>query len=791
MANEPNFTPVPDSVQKTPGGAGINQTPFANASANGGTQMFAMGVATVIQVDYEKHEVTLRAESGESLQYVVPLTHPGAGGRHFLGTMPMPGDNALVGYGSAEGSTTRQPYVVGWFPSVTSGHDWWVTQPFAQDEHNLTPAEQVKFEGIANRVRHKMRHMLPGNVVASSGQGADLVLDEGVLLANRRGNEVRLRDQDQAFIVRSLQQFHAGAGFRVYGGIVQRDANLLPTSMFSDGTDWDAAQQVSADGTPIDPADLEKSSIKSRKLTPHPLFQRDADLVAEVTLESGFPSHLDPNEFLQNGLFIDVTGSYTSTGRGATYGGKAMYRVSDSVGANAANNANADALTEYRIEVTHTSDGTLPVTEQTDGFDADRLPSSPPRVPSPLNSSSSFVEFVLGSVVGNDPFSVPGRPLYGLPLSASVFADPAATVAVPSIGTGVGRDLGEHAAVLLRVSNPFGTASAPSFWSVTKDGRVKFSVAGPGTDFSVEGSFGSGVRLAAGRSPAGESLRLNAGGRVSVRAEKGDNTGRGVEITSGGTVLIRGAGVAGTTIPTGKMSEPGLTLQSDTDALIKASGAVIFSAQSVNFQDTAVLGFSAGSGLALKAGDSISQVSKTSDKTTMGKSVESFSGPKDGLPTNGAVREVNITATPLTGFAGGTSDKYSNVYGDRFESFTAGSHTTSVVVGNATYMVGTGTWTASAGSNSVVIGTATGVAVTATTGVATFAAAAGAVSINGSTAVVVTSQGPVAIKGTAVILTALGKSAGGIICGSDLDTLSGIPLSLRGLGSTNHLLLSG
>ena len=793
---EPNFRPVAVSTMKSPGSAGIREANLPKMSANEGPQMYAMGVATVISVDYEKHELTLRSENGEPFQHTVPMTYPSAGGRHFLGALPLPGDVALIGYGAAESGKTRQPFVVGWFPTVTAGHDWWVTQPFSPNEFNLTPKDAVTFEGLANRVRHKMRHMLPGNIVASSSQGADLVLDEGVMLANRRGNEVRLRDQDQAFVVRSLQQFHAGAGFRSYHGLVQRDATFLPTSMFSDGTDWDAPAQLDADGTPLMNNALGTDSTPNRRLTPHPVFQRGSDgkrtatfPTQDGTTRNPFGGNVDPYVFLQKGLFIDTNGSRLSAVGEAAYGGKVMYRVT-SDGTNAVVDNQADALTEYRVEVSHTSDGTLPVTEQTDGFDADRLPDTQPRLPSSLNQSPSapFIEFVMGSVVGNDPFSMSGRVLYGLPLKTTVFSD---SVASPSIDSGVGHDIGEHAAVLLRVTNPTDSTSPPTFWSVTKDGRARLSVVGPGTDFSAEASFGSGLHMAAGRSPSGESLRFGGAGKITLRAEKGDLQGRGVEITSGGTVFIRGAGVAGTAIPTGTMSEPGLTLQSDTDALIKAAGAVIFSAKSINFQDTPVLGLSAGSALSLRAGDSMSQVSKTRDVTSMGKSMETFSGPKDGLPTNGAVREINITASPATGFVGGTSDKYSNLYGDRDETLTAGSHTTTVLVGEATYQVGLGLWAGKAGTNFVLADSAAGVQVVASVGTAVFSAAAGAAEISGSTSVIVSSVGPTTIQGVTVTLTAFGTSTGGIVCGSDIDPVSGKPLALLGMGSTNHLLAPG
>ena len=304
-------------------------------------------------------------------------------------------------------------------------------------------------------------------------------------------------------------------------------------------------------------------------------------------------------------------------------------------------------------------------------------------------------------------------------------------------------------------------------------------------------NFASGLRIASGATPGGESVRIDARGRIRLRAEGSDREGRGIDLQStSGTVYIRGTGQAGTTMPSGTASEPGVTVQSDTDILLKASKSVVFSAQSIVLKDVANFSLGANSALVLNAGDTISQSSKTRNTTSLGKSVETFSGPKDGLPTNGAVRDININTTPATGFVGGTADSYSLVYGNRSEVILAGNHATAVAIGNATYAVGVGTWMASSGSNTLVASPA-GVSVLAAAGTATFTAAAGATAISGSTSALITSAGPVVLRGAVVTLTAPGIKVGGIISGSDIDPIFGVPLVLLGLGSPTHLLAAG
>ncbi len=174
-----------------------------------------LGVAKVLSLDYEEMHVTLRMLSGAAEDYArlpVPLTFPGAGNRHFFGAMPQVGDHCIVGWipqESEQPDSTRIPVILSWIlPGIWPARDWAMTAGFSSDELDLgIEKNQQLVEGVHDRIRRKLRHMQPGNIVASSSQGSDLVLDEGVTLANRRGNEIRLRDQDQALVTRSLQIF--------------------------------------------------------------------------------------------------------------------------------------------------------------------------------------------------------------------------------------------------------------------------------------------------------------------------------------------------------------------------------------------------------------------------------------------------------------------------------------------------------------------------------------------------------------------------------------------------------
>lgn len=776
---------------------GLGGNKFDKTSANEGPQRYALGIATVSRVDHEKLEVNLVIESGEKFQNVaIPLTFPGAGSRHFLGSIPMPGDACVIGWGMGESGSTRTPYIVSWIiPGVTAGYDWWPKQPYETDEFGMLPKDRQYLEGVANRIRHKLRHMEPGGVYASSAQGSDLILDESATLMNRRGNEVRLRDHDQAIIVRSLQQFHAGAGFRVYGGMVQRDAKLLPTQMFSDGTYWDQPQQVDAEGNPLSSTSLGDSPYSPSKLTPEMVFQRDED--GEPLADLIFPTNVDPYDFLQRGLFIDKAGNIDSTQpNSAVYGGKPMFRVSSDAGTNGVTNTASPTFTEYRIEIAHTSDGTLPVTEQTDGFDADRLP--PTTTPDdeeletgegfPITESQAeaapFIESVMGTVVGNDPFTSEGAALYGLPLKPSIFDGETRS---PKMVSGVGVPVDAHAATMFRLNPPVSTGSRPTFWSTTKSGRFMASIAGPPSEFSAEMSLGSGMKMGAG-SRNGESLVADFEGATVIRSRLGrnlDNIGILISSDSGAVKLFAGGATqegGAAARETGQTDPPALILESATSTLIKASQKLRLSATEVSFENIQAMSFNGSTSLDFQSGDGISHSSNTYVQSSTGKSTFNYSGPKGQNPSNGALRETQFTSAVPVPVA--TVDKYNIAVGSRVERITSGNHSTTVVVGNQTYSSAGGLLTLAAGG----IGAAAPSNITMSAGnitgrapVVSWTATGGAMSLS-ATALASISSG-VAISLTAPKVSVVGPHLppGAVLTDGCLNPVTGTPFVASGV----------
>lgn len=770
---------------------------------------WGLGVAKVIVVDYEELFVTLRMQKGSSDEFVrlpVPITFPGAGNRHFFGAMPEVGDHCIVGWMPQESSQpdgTRTPVILAWMvPGTWPARDWAVTAGFSPDEFDLgMEKNQALVKGVHDRIRRKLRHMQPGNVVASSSQGSDVVLDEGVTIANRRGNEFRLRDQDQAAVTRALQRFDALAGVRAYHGMVQRDAQLLQTQMVSDGKVWDGGVQ-SVGEAPLKDSQLPEDPVLKRGFlapTARVLRKKPEDDGTLVRAVLPLEPHLDPYQFLQRGGFINSSGFVVDQRHKPTavYGGKPIFRVAAQSTVNAVLEPDRQTLTEYRIEVNHTSDGRLPVTEQTDMFDADRLPPTAPggeqSVGTPPNRP--FIEWVLGSVVGNDPFSSIGRPQYGVPLVFTVFdgdqpnprVGPAKIVANQESGASP-TPIEEHAATLFRIRPPLSAGQiSETFWSFNKKAQLKAALGGPVKENSAEIALAGGLKLS-----VGGAVGLLFNGGIKLGSQRGGQTDNvGVDLDGGsGAVRIMGGGPISEGERSARRqdgqetSTPSVLVKSEGSTRLEATKKTEIRSETVETTGSTV----SMTGQQVVALQSPQAVRVSGDDVTIssgGKRSETFSGPKGLNPANGPLLERSFSTT----IPGITVDQTTYESGSRKEVFKLGSHETTVKVGNLTYQTFSGTLVARSGGSKLEL-SGSGFSGSATTGDVTLEAVAGTSTFKGFSGVQVESEsGSAIIKGSlGVQLQAplVGPDQGGILCSGSLEPLTGLPYSTWGVGAVAH-----
>lgn len=725
-----------------------------------------LGVAQVINVNYEEFFVTLRIIIGndfENERVPIPLTFPGAGTRHFLGAMPTVGDYCVCGWipqdtigtGLRNKKGTMTPVPLAWIPrGAWLGHDWVFTSPFTEEEYEMSPKQKDELRGIYTQHRHKRLHMRPGDVVASSSKGSDILLNEGVYITNRRANEIRLRDQDQALVVRSQQQFHIMSGARIYGGMVQRDRGILQGAI--SGGSRAGARQIDTEGNPIKYA---SSGLSLYDFAPS---------IGNIGLEND----LTPDSIMAQQGFILRSGS--------VYGGKPMYRVAIDPKNSPIDNTLGDTVptfTEYRIEVNHYSDGLLPVSEQTEGLNEDNDP--------------SLVEVVYGTVVGNYNDGD-----YGVPLVASVFPTPSVQ------GIKNKHTLKDHLASLFKVNalDDDGGALEPTFFAVNKDGRVKVSIGGKkdtnSLDLRVKGNtrlnFEGGLEFHS-RKPfkiktTDQTDDRNVG--IDLSSDKG-----AILIHAGGNVLPSNSEILN---PSGKNGQPQKTPSihiKSPNTLIEGDETVEINTQQATLQATQTIDIEGGNSINMVVGDGIIKAqSKQWDQSTVGKADYNYSGPltgHTGLPSNQKLplRKTTFTSTTLLKE---DVDEHLYAVGSRKEQFISGDHTTTMAVGNMTYNVTLGKHTINAGLNKRTFSATTGYSLAVQTGAITSQALSGANAIVGSASVSISTGGAASITAAGVItLSSPGGGKGGILSSSTINPMNGQPFGspTNGLlGSKKHIL---
>lgn len=711
-------------------------------NTSSGWSSLSCALARVTQVFWEDMRVSIRVITGEDSQPSiegVEIYSNTVGARHFLGAMPTVGDVCVCAWfvqNTNAQAGQKTPAIIGWLPRTTFlGHDWLPLQDFSPKEGALnTPKERREARAVATRRRHKLRHMEPGNIVASSSQGSDLVLDESATLINRRLNEIRLRDQDQALVTRSVQQFQTMAGARIYGGLVQRDARSLPLEMRSSSIEWDSDLLYDEEGDIL----ISPNNGDQGKLTPHPVFESFEGIITE---------NIKPSSFLYKAGLVTESGDLDTLDKGFTYGGKRVLHINKS--GEALDKEELEALVEYRIEVNHTSDGTLPVTEQTDGFDADRLLGE---------DSRPLTEFVLGSVVGNDPKLETDS--YGVPLTINI--DDTFTF------EGASRQE-EHLASLLKV-NPVTSGSSPSFSAFTKSGQYRAKV-------SSTDENSAAIQIDGGARITTEQI-LSIGAReVEVQSD------RGLSLNSDGAIAISAKGASyldnedGSEDP--QLSKIGVMIDSPETVAVRSQRAFVVSAPRFIVENASAIEFGSQSVMSFRTSDSIETSTKTQKTTVTGKSEQVFSGPTDFNPLAGPVRDITIGTSPVTGHVSGVADKYTLTYGDREESYpTVSKVTRDITAGENSSTVGIGRNVMSANTHSVDI-TPAGISITS----------AGVVDVKSGTSMTLTSGAAISITasasvkmtGATVVLSAPTAVVGPILCSLDRDPMTGLPFQFFGL----------
>lgn len=342
---------------------------------------WGLKVGVITRVDELHMKADLKILTGGGDQYEVDLTQSMAGPRSFWGGVPEEGSLVLVGY-RRKHKQVYQAVILGYLPQAQRAA--LTFDPISPvDPTEVDPADVDDVSRLfGDTIRYRRLKLRPGDVGGLSKDGAEFSLTKDVKLYNRAGDYIEIRDSDRTFISQSVHRVESTSGVYRISGPVRRSHLFLPSDIFqSDGV------------TLITETNRYFGSIELQNTGPDPA--------------AGGPNRYANSSGKVLGLFNNQSGDFPPV----TYSnGKRSFFPSTVVGASFEDpEAGGLAYTEHRVEISHTTDTTQEVRDETDGFQIDR-----PR---------AYIEQVFGTIVGNDAFSSRGLRQYGRILKPTLFPD--------------------------------------------------------------------------------------------------------------------------------------------------------------------------------------------------------------------------------------------------------------------------------------------------------------------------------------------------------------------------------
>lgn len=518
MVKGPKIPLIPDA--KALGGARQQ----SNDSDDAHSYLWA---GRIVHVDSETMVCSVRMETSQGEYHDVPIPAPGGSGpRCWSGNIPEPGTKVVIGWKKyAARGGTYVPYIIeyittGIFPARDYEPFTSITPEDREAVLQLFPDFEAETGARLDVIRLKMRKVYSGDYLAQSGGGSDFILDKDVHLTNRAGNEFRLRDSDQTSILQTLNEFVSnGAGYYRRGLIKRNAFNILPDVFRRNPSAslTDSSGDVSYFGPGINKF-VSSDNPAYDKLLEFGLIRSDGS--------PNFP--VDPNASGWPGFPYVVT----PDGQRISY---------VTVGEHDLSYADTDlSYVEDRVELRHASNGVMSVTEEGDGFQID------------VDQTLPYIEDVKGTVVGNDPYSTEGRPLYKKILKMRVFdsldqASPSSGPKFEEIDLVQSHHEANSLALarLFRIRQPIANGNEFCF-GVSKEGRVFVHVpkssdgeaddknksvdlniqglvraiigSDPNThNASIDAKLQGGLILDVGKLDDGNSLRVQYAGKVVVQ----------------------------------------------------------------------------------------------------------------------------------------------------------------------------------------------------------------------------------------------------------------------------------
>lgn len=667
-------------------------------------------IARVLHVDTETMVCSLRIETGVGAErHDVPIPAPAGGGpRSWAGNMLEPGTRVLIGW-KKYSDRDFKPYIIN---TVTVGvysareyEPFSTVDPLDADEALRLYPELADDPRINLGVtRLKMRKVYSGDFLASSSGGADFVLDNDVSMMNRAGNELRLRDADQTAILQANNIFESNAAGYYRRGLIKRNAFNFLQDLAVSGYDtredgvFDVDDLVGDGSFVISDTDpYEDGRYLVGKV---PVGSPAYDKLLEFGLidEEGIP--VFPNDPDDPNYPFVVTGDGQRIGYVVTGEHEVGFDSTD------------ECYIEDRKDLRHVHDGIMAVTEEADGVQIDRV-------------APAFIEDVMGTVVGNDPYSEAGRPFYKKILTMNVFEDSedgsvSTGPKFETVDTTTSQTEADTKALcrLFKVRSP--TSSNQYAFGITKEGRVFLHI----------------PRSLNGRSAAekGKSVDASIAGLVKTVIGKDPNTGLSLDFKTKGGVKLDIGSTQGPDPEEAEQLSVDLTLRGKIRTTYAGRGTreTILTGGDFRSASGSIMDIADGNYVRQIGGEEAVEAVSIShnagaggykfkcggDKgeTVLGKTMRTYAQLRQSTFALNDLKTILGGVDSTTVFAGGIVRTV--IAGNIADTITTGNYTLSVSAGNILQQVATGNFTASVGTGNLAL-TAGGGNVTFTAGVAT------------------------------------------------------------------------
>jgi len=694
--------------------------PGAEFTDTGAPYGLKLGVIT--RVDELELKCDIKILTGGGERFEIDLTQGMAGPRSFWGGVPEVNSMVIIGY-RRKHKQLHEAMILGYIP--TGKRSGMRFDPLAaSNPAEISPEDAELYRKVFSpQTRYKRLKLSPGDVGGMSAAGAEFALTKDVKMVNRAGDLFELRDSDRTLVSQSIHRVENEAGVLRMSGPARRSGLFFPPDIFASGR----TLKTSADRYFGD------TVLKRFTVSENTVFDviNNAAQFPPVTYSNGRIAH------------------YPATFPGVSF--------------ESPEGAGAEPYTEERLEMLHTTDLTQEVREEIDGFQMYRHP--------------TYIERVLGTLIGNDTSSETGIQQYGQLLRPKLF-DEFRSTGLAAFSTEVvarsGLDDIESytttGAYLFRINpppNPAGRSDTLSAFAVavSKQGKLFVNIPGSRVD-----KYPSGTKNV--------SAEINMEGALKMRLGASTPDGIALHLTlEGGAVFDFRGGASGA----------GLTFKTHSSYVVEAQGVpdnnnVAYSEQLQGNREV----WAAGDSIESVGGAKVTTVnggySVLADRFSVqahsgfglnaGSLDVLISGKSQYQYAQQVVEQIVTGGKTLTVLAGGLT-----------ENVTVGAHTTNVLGGAVSLNIPAGAYTVTVGTGAISLSTAAGAM--------SLSAAAGAVSITSGLAMAITAglamnlTAPTAITLTSAQVLVGGPAAALGVCRGapmmppgtpSLDWITGLPL---------------